>query len=240
MCGRYAMNKETDELIKAFVAEGGRADDWRPAYSIAPTTAAPIIREVRDEQGTIGREVTLARWDWPKPPNRPAGAPIINARMEKLPTAFWVGAFSNARCIVPMIGYYEWTGERGNKQPHYIHSDELLAAAGLTWTMDVDGERQRVYVVVTREAQDAGGEVHDRMPAFLTPDLWDDWLNPASLTVEGDPVASKAARFSLLDELYASSSRVASTMRTHPVDRRVSNTRTVDRYDPALIEPISG
>ena len=48
-----------------------------------------------------------------------------------------------------MLGYYEWTGEKGSKTPHWLHSDELLAAAGLTWTADVAGERRRVFVVVT-------------------------------------------------------------------------------------------
>jgi putative SOS response-associated peptidase YedK len=26
-------------------------------------------------------------------------------------------------------------------------------------------------------AVDGAGEVHDRMPVFLTPEVWDDWLN---------------------------------------------------------------
>lgn len=60
-----------------------------------------------------------------------------------------------------MRGYFEWTGEKGDKTPHFLHSDGLLSAAGLT-----------------REARDASGEVHDRMPAFLTPDTWDAWLTP--------------------------------------------------------------
>ncbi len=239
MCGRFAMNRETNELIEEFVAQGGRAHDWRPSYSVAPTSDAPIVREWAGEDGTVNREVTLARWDWPKPASRPTGAPIINARMEKLPTGFWVGAFSNARCIVPMRGYYEWTGPKGDKQPHFIHSDELLAAAGLTWTMDVAGERRRVFVVVTREARDASGEVHDRMPAFLTADLWDEWLSPVSLTVDGDATQSKAHRAELLADLHHASSAIASTMHTYEVDRRVNNSRTVDPADSTLIEPAS-
>lgn len=153
-----------------------------------------------------------------------------------------MGAFSNARCIVPMIGYYEWTGEKGNKQPHFIHAedDALLAAAGLTWTTEIDGQRRRVFVVVTREARDASGEVHDRMPAFLSRDLWDDWLSPASLTVDGDSAASKSNRLELLDELDGSSSAIAETMRTHEVDRRVNNSRTADPRDPGLIAPVDG
>ena len=151
-----------------------------------------------------------------------------------------MGAFSNARCIVPMVGYYEWTGTNGDKQPHFIHSedDALLAAASLTWTTEIDGERRRLFVVVTREARDASGEVHDRMPAFPSHDLWDNWPNPVSLTIDGDSTASKSNRLELLDELDASSSAIAATMRTHKVNRRVNNSRTTDPRDPSLIDPI--
>ncbi len=76
------MNKENDQLVAECVAQGGRPQDWRPAYSIAPTVTAPIVREWQDE-GAVEREVTLARWDWPKPPNRPSGAPIINAHASR-------------------------------------------------------------------------------------------------------------------------------------------------------------
>ncbi|WP_102191348.1 SOS response-associated peptidase [Microbacterium aurantiacum] len=234
MCGRFAMDKKTDELIREFVADGGRAEDWAGSYSIAPTTTAPIIRE-RLVDDVIHREIDLARWDWDRPASRPK-VPIINARMEKLPERFWVGPFSRSRCIVPMLGYYEWTGEKGAKIPHWIHSDELLAAAGLTWTTEIAGERQRVFVVVTREARDASGEIHDRMPAFLTDELRDAWLDPHPLTVDGDVTASRSNRLQLLDELEASSSMIATTMRTHIVDRKVNNARTADPTDRSLIE----
>ena len=42
----------------------------------------------------------------------------------------------------------------------------------------------------------------------------------------------------LLDELDASSSAIAATIRTHGVDRRVNNSRTADPRDPTLIQPI--
>ena len=53
----------------------------------------------------MNREVALARWDWPMPSSRPTWAPITDAGMEKLQIGFWVGAFSDARCIIPMLGY---------------------------------------------------------------------------------------------------------------------------------------
>ncbi|MCC4250177.1 MULTISPECIES: SOS response-associated peptidase family protein [Microbacterium] len=130
------------------------------------------------------------------------------------------------------------TGAKSPKTAHFLHGDGLLAAAGLTWTADVDGQRRRVFVVITREARDAGGEIHDRMPAFLERDLWDEWLSPAPLTVKGDAAASKSNRTNLLLALDASSAAIASTIRTHVVDSKVNNTRTVDPGDPTLIEPI--
>lgn len=240
------MDATTDELIREFVAAGGRPQDWRPdwdesawrpTYSIAPTTSAPIVSE-RLVEGTVQRGLELARWDWPKPANRPSGPPIINARIEKLDQGFWVGAFSNSRVAVPMRGYYEWTGERGDKQPHFIHGEGLLAAAGLAWTATVAGERRRVFVVVTREARDASGEVHDRMPAFLDDELLDRWLAPEPLTVPGDSDASRARRHEMLDLLDHSSTEIARTIRTYEVDRKVNSTRAVDPFDPSLIEPL--
>jgi len=228
MCGRFAMDAKTDELIREYVAEGGKPEDWwkdwHGSYSIAPTDDAVIVRD-RGE----GRILELVRWDWQKPANRPKGAPIINARFEKLDTGFWLPAFTAARCVVPMSGYFEWTGEKGDKTPHYLHSDELLSAAGLTWSMDVHGEHVRCMVVITREARDASGEVHDRMPAFLHQDAIDEWLQPVKL--------DKAGRDQMLTMLEQSSEAVAGSIIEHVVDRKVNNTRTVDPTDPTVIEP---
>lgn len=157
------------------------------------------------------------------------GAPLINARVEKLATGFWAPAFTAARCVVPMRGYFEWTGEKGAKIPHYLHGLGLLAAAGLTWSMDVRGEPTRCFVVVTREARDAGGEVHDRMPAFLTPEAMDAWLEPVKL--------DRGGRENMLAMLDGSSTAIASTIEQYVVDRKVNNSRTVDRDDPTVIAP---
>ena len=37
MCGRFANDAETNELIEEFVASGGDYRDWIPRFSIAPT-----------------------------------------------------------------------------------------------------------------------------------------------------------------------------------------------------------
>lgn len=65
MCGRFANDAKTDELIQEYVADGGKPEDWwkswAPAFSIAPTQSAPIVRD-RGE----GRILELVRWDWQK------------------------------------------------------------------------------------------------------------------------------------------------------------------------------
>lgn len=227
------MDAETDELVRVFVADGGRLRDWRGVYSVAPTGSVPVVHE---QDG--GRVLELARWDWEKPPRMPPGRPLINARVEKMMTpGMWVGPFSSSRCIVPMRGYYEWTTDGKAKIPHFLHGGGLLAAAGLTWHMRHQDQDVRCFVVITREARDASGQVHDRMPAFLTEDLYDQWLDPESLTIKGDVAASRAGRQQLVDALMHASDTIAATIREHVVDRRISNTRTVDRYDPGLIQP---
>jgi putative SOS response-associated peptidase YedK len=214
MCGRFALSAETDELIREYVAQGGRPQDWRPSYSIAPTDRAPIVRR-HDE----ARELVLAGWDIPMPAAA-HGRPGINARLEKLGSGWWAPSFRERRALIPMTGYYEWTGARSPKTAHFIHGDGLLTAAGL-WR-DVDGAPR--FAVITREARDASGEVHDRMPAFLPAEAWDDWL-----TGPGDA--------GLQQMLTDVSDTVAGTLRTHIVDSKVNSVQRVDPSDPSLIEP---
>lgn len=77
--------------------------------------------------------------------------------------------------------------------------------------------------------EDAAGEVHDRMPVFLTEAAWDTWLDPQK--VDKDQAGD------LLDLLDSESCTVASTLQTRPVSRAVNNVRTLNRHDPGLIEP---
>lgn len=150
----------------------------------------------------------------------------------KLDTSFWLPAFTAARCVVPMRGYFEWTGEKGDKTPHFLQGDRLLSAAGLTWSMEhSNGERSRCFVVVTRDARDAGGEVHDRMPTFLTDEGIEAWLDPAKLDWRG-----RDEMLSLLDD---ASIEIAATIRSHVVDRKINNSRTVDETDPSIVRPVT-
>ncbi len=234
MCGRFANDSETNELIEEFVAAGNDFRDWVPQYSIAPTDIVPIIRERRDSStGEVVRGVEAAAWDFKPPFLTKPGRPQFNARIETVASnGLWKGAFATGRCIVPMRGYYEWTGEAGDKQPHFIHGDRrMLAAAGLATARKVDDGWAVSTVIITREARDASGEVHERMPAFLRREDYDEWLAPHKLEADAD----KERMLSLLRHV---SGEVAATITTYEVDRRVNNSRTIDPADPSLIEPL--
>lgn len=235
MCGRFAMSAETDELIAEFVARGGRLEDWRPSYNVAPTEESPIVRE-RLIDGELVRQLDAASWGLKPSWAKPGGPAPINARLESVSTnGLFRNAFAQRRCIVPMNGYYEWEATEHGKQPHYIHAPEsVLAAAGLYEVRKVGEEWSVSFTIITREAADASGEVHDRMPVFLTPDTWEPWVEPMKL----EKTDEKEELLAMLDR---SSLAVASTITTHPVSKRVNNVRdtSVAKDDPTLIEPLT-
>ncbi|MFL0458560.1 SOS response-associated peptidase [Brachybacterium paraconglomeratum] len=226
-----------DGLIHAYVAtKQDRAAEWEPVYSIAPRTKAPVVREFVDDEGELHRTLDMARWGlhpfWAKD----KGPRPINARLETIATnGMFLGPFSSGRAVVPMTGYYEWVeAEDGGKDPFFIHhpDGELLHAAGLTAARkSEDGEGWDVtFTIVTREARDASGEVHDRMPAFLTADAVGEWLTPGKLEAE-----QKDPLLAMIDDVSTS---VASELKTYAVDRQVNNVRALDRNDPSLIAPL--
>lgn len=233
MCGRFALNAKTDELIQEFVAAGGDFQDWQPSYSIAPTALVPIVREHADSKtGEFQRSVDAAVWDFHPAFMKDSKRPNFNARIETVATnGLWKGAFASSRALIPMRGYYEWTGTAGNKQPHFLHSQAggLLAAAGIYTARKVDDEWQVSAAIITRPARDASGEIHDRMPVFLEQDVWDEYLSPDKL--------DDAGRQDMVQLLTEESDKVAATITSYDVDRKVNNTRTADPSDPSLIEP---
>jgi len=127
-----------------------------------------------------------------------------------------------------MAGYFEWQQMDDGKQPYFIHSGhDLLATAGL-YAARHEGDAWKVtFTIITRPARDACGEIHDRMPVFVTPDVWEQWLRPEKIT-------DKEEVLSMLDR---SSVAVAKTVTAFPVSRTVNNVRTLNREDPTLIEP---
>lgn len=230
MCGRFALDQTTDELIQEYVAAGGDYRDWRPDWNIAPTDTVPVVRMRHGE-----RELAGVRWGVVSPisPTFGGGKPIINARIETVATnGLFRPGFESHRCLVPALGYYEWQLTEGGKQPYFINKPgSHLAMAGIIrpWRdrskPDDDPERWRLSMaIITMDAHVAPGEVHDRMPAFLTPGSYDDWL--------GDHLSGE----DLLRLLDATSHEVADNIEYHAVSKAVNSVRN---DGPELVEPVS-
>lgn len=188
MCGRYAATANPDELVEefeiSFVEESAEAA-CVPRYNIAPTdTVAAVVERAKDDEVT--RKLVGLRWglvpSWAKAPT----ATMINARVETVAEKpSFRKAASARRCLLPAIGYYEWRSEliegqaKPIKQPYFLAPPTgRLAMAGLyEFWRGPDGWVASTTIITT-EATDELGWVHDRMPMIVPSDSFDDWLDP--------------------------------------------------------------
>ncbi len=132
---------------------------------------------------------------WAKDPA--IGSRMINARAETVAEKpAFRRAFAKRRCLLPADGFYEWQqiadGGGKRKQPYYIYRADggVLAFAGLyeLWRdrsvpEDHDGGWLWTATIITTQAQDEVGRIHDRMPMVIDPSRWQDWLDPGHTDV---------------------------------------------------------
>ena len=202
MCGRYVSASPPDELARYFgAAEPEVALEQN--FNVAPTSEVYVVR-ARDEQ----RQLQTMAWGlvpfWAK--DRKIGSRMINARSETAPQKpAFRRAFKKRRCLIPADGFYEWAKVEGQKkkQPYFIHrpDEEPLVLAGLyeRWfPKDEDGndipdaEALTTCTILTTSANETMAPVHDRMPVFMPPQRWDEWLDPETDTDELLPLLAPA------------------------------------------------
>jgi len=192
MCYRYVLQKEVLEALAASLGVAC-AVGWKSRYNIAPGSAVPAVK------GAVGggekfRETVLLQWGLVFPWTRtedvgPARTPA-NARAETLATRpAFRGAFRLRRCVIPAGGFFEWTDEDGRRQPHLLRrpDGQPLALAGL-WEESLPGSPEELSgtcAIITTRANDLIKPIHDRMPAILSPEEVDRWLDP-QLTESAD------------------------------------------------------
>jgi putative SOS response-associated peptidase YedK len=185
------------------------------------------------------RELRVVRWglvpSWAK--DISIGSRMINARAETVASKpAFRRAFARHRCLIPADGYYEWmkVGDPAHprKQPYFIHRADggVLAFAGLyeLWRdrsrPDEDpGDWLWTATIITTQAADEVGQIHDRMPMVIDPARWADWLDPASTDAGA------------LHDLLAPA--VTAHLASYPVSTEVNSVRN---NGPQLIEPVAG
>ena len=251
MCGRFVSARKRLELLEEFAVERDRvADDRNPDYNVAPTRRIYAVMDraekADDEQAAEPasppqRELRLVRWglvpSWSK--DAAGGARMINARAETVAVKpAFRGAFARRRCIIPADGYYEWQAgvdeaDKKTKQPFYIYRSDggILCFAGLyeLWrdgSLPADHEDAWLWTatIITTDATDEIGKIHDRTPMVIPRQSWDDWLDPANKDKE-----------LLLATMVAATSSGAGGLASHPVSTAVNSVRN---NGPDLIKPL--
>lgn len=185
MCSKFAL-KSHPETVKNHFQYLNPAE-FPPLENIRPTDPIMIIREVNANR----RELALVRWGliphWVKNPDD--FTLIINARAETLmDKPSFRTSMAHKRCLVPADGFYEWSGPKGNRTPHHITLTQdkptstletpLMAFAGL-WDhwLGAEGSEFESAAIITMAANNQIGQLHNRMPAIIMPEDFDDWLD---------------------------------------------------------------
>jgi putative SOS response-associated peptidase YedK len=227
MCGRFVSARKRLELLEEFSVQRDRVpQDLAPDYNVAPTKQIYAVTASKEGE----RELRTLRWGlipfWAK--DMKIGAKMINARAETIAEKpAFRRAFAKRRCLIPADGYYEWK----DKKPFYIvrTNGGITAMAGIyeLWRNPEvkDEEDERAFLwsasVITTDATDDVGEIHDRMPMIIEPDLWADWLDPDNTKISQLQAAMVPA--------------FKGSMTSFPVSTAVNNVRN---NGPELIEPL--
>jgi putative SOS response-associated peptidase YedK len=220
MCGRYASSANPDDLASYFTVEEPPEEVLAPSYNVAPTDPVYVVMERREK-----RQLRVVRWglvpSWAKDPK--VGARFINARSETVADKpAFRAAYQRRRCLVPADGYYEWAVSAGHKQPWFLVAKDRapLAMAGLYEIWKAPDETFLwTCTILTTDAPDELGRIHDRTPLLVPPGEWARWLD-ASLDDPGQ------------DLLVPGTPGVLDAW---PVSPKVGNVRN---NGPELVEPI--
>lgn len=209
MCGRYGLTISADDVQVAFDLRNV-TDEYEKRYNAAPDQRLPVILDAGED------ELTMARWglvpSWQDEP----GSGYVNARSETVheKDAFR-DSYSSRRCLVPASGFFEWTD---TGVPYYFSSEEVFAFAGL-WDIWADNEQSlRTFTILTTDADDTVGVVHDRMPLVLPVETARDWLDTGTT----------------VDDVEAAGS--SCELESRAVSRAVNDT---GNDDPGVIEPVT-
>jgi len=225
MCGRIiqASGPLRYQLVEGLDVPDSRLSNVPRRYNGAPGQELFVIRQNHE---TGERSLDLLKWglvpSWVNDPK--GGRKPINAMAETLRSKpMFREAYRKRRCIVPVDGFFEWKAIKGQKakQPYAIAMKDgsAFGLGGLweNWKDPASGEWLRTFAVITTDANELVGEIHDRMPLIIAPEDYARWLGD-------DPDPRDLLR------PFPSAS-----MRMWPISTRVNKPQN---DDPLIIEPI--
>lgn len=182
MCGAQIASDMTWAEIYALqrgfldAVEDEQAPEAAQGYNIRPTQMLQIAT-IHDQKLLL----SSARWwfvpNWFKGAVTDWKQTTFNARIEtawEKPT--FREAWKHGRCIIPTRGYYEWTGERGSKQPWMIAPQTNAPVFFFAGLCAQRPEGLYTCTVLTRPTLEQTAHIHSRSPVMLSDDEITPWL----------------------------------------------------------------
>ncbi|MCC2617679.1 SOS response-associated peptidase [Aestuariibacter halophilus] len=170
MCGRFANH------VGAMHGWDAVLGDWpgsgQLSFNVAPTQPVPVV---------LRGGTAVMRWGmippWSDTPN--PSFSTFNARLDSVaqkPTFRHAWALGQ-RCLVPILGYYEWRQQNGRKQPYFVTREDKgpTVLAGLFETAHREGFPPS-FTVLTRPAQGQLATLHHAMPVMISAESGQAWL----------------------------------------------------------------
>ena len=189
MCGRFAIGQEPWSVFQERLNLIQPARNIEPSWNVKPTQLAPVVTADAGQN-----QLSSMAWGY-QFEVRGKRVPGFNARAEKVTTT-WPYRYSvgTRHCLVPAIGFYEWTGPKGQRTPHFIHraDRELFCMAGLWESRDIAGEETLCFTILTVAANDFMKPLHHRMPIILEDSEWSAWLAADLAASELTPISGNA------------------------------------------------
>ncbi|KAF3999827.1 SOS response-associated peptidase [Glaciimonas immobilis] len=195
MCGRITQTRTAESYARemGWTDAQYRQQDWQPNWNVPPGSEPLLMHQFGGK-----RAVDSVPWGF-----RPKWAVdrklpmMINARLEKAATGpAFRGMFRNGRAIVPAEGWFEWTGEKGHKQPWYIKlksGGPMFLAAITDFRPDRELQEGSGFVIVTAAAEGGLVDVHDRRPVVLAAEDALLWMDNSLSSEQAEQIARQMA-----------------------------------------------
>ena len=164
MCGRFAQAYDDTALKEKFRLEDV-SERIQPRFNLSPGMK---VNTVVKNSGKY--ELKPMMWGFSDLHGKPLPSLIFNSRIETLTGDSHLGQYLiKHRCIIPVTGFYEWSG----KQPYFAitKAGMIMSLAGV-FTKTEEGYK---CSVVTTEAEGPLKKIHHRMPLVLSGEMISLW-----------------------------------------------------------------
>jgi putative SOS response-associated peptidase YedK len=181
MCGRFTVAVDLKTLIKYLSNEyhiDKNVDHFQvPTYNVAPSSN--VIAIIHDGQAY---QAGYLSWGYlpPYATDDKVGLKLYNAKAETIADKpAFIDSLTNRRCVILTDGFFEWYRNGKNKIPYRftMNDNSLFAMAGIysIFTRS-DGTSYSGCAIITTEANQLVGQIHNRMPVILQGNQLHQWL----------------------------------------------------------------